>query len=93
MVKIYISGPITSDPDNYKEHFEKAAKRIEMLGCIPVNPALNKADSYKEYMDIALRQLSACDKIFMLDGWEYSSGARLERHYAEAVGMEIGYET
>ena len=51
-MKIYIAGPITSDPDHYKEHFDKAAKRIEAYGCEPVNPALNTANSYKEYIDI-----------------------------------------
>lgn len=92
-MKIYIAGPITSDPDHYKEHFDKAAKRIEAYGCEPVNPALNTANSYKEYIDIGLKQLSECDRIFMLDGWETSEGTRLERHYAQTVGMEISYET
>ena len=30
-MKIYLSGPITIDPDGYLEHFEKAQKKMEKL--------------------------------------------------------------
>ena len=30
-MKIYLSGPITIDPDGYMEHFEKAQKQMEKL--------------------------------------------------------------
>lgn len=37
--------------------------------------------------DIA--QLMTCNRIVLLNGWWNSRGARLERHIAESLGMEI----
>lgn len=89
MATVYISGPISGDP-NYKEKFRKAEEALKDLHLIPSNPATNPNNlTYRQYIDAGLQQLSNCDMILMLPGWEHSKGARLEHAYAETVGMPI----
>jgi len=90
-MRIYIAGPITNNP-LYSAQFAAAEKDLKRDGHIVVNPTRNNCDSYKEYIDKGLRQLSRCDAIYMLKGWKKSKGARLEHAYAQAVGMKIAYD-
>ena len=43
-------------------------------------------------MAIDTTLLSFCDAIYMLDNWWNSNGARLEKEYAESLGLVIMYE-
>jgi len=93
---IYISGPITGT-DDYMERFDAAEKMLAEKGCAVVNPArynarLPEEMEYKDYMQVSLALLGACDTIYMLKGWQDSKGARLEHAYAEAMGIEIIYQ-
>ncbi len=95
--KIYLSGPITG-AENYKEKFEEAESIIYALAekqCVHVdvfNPAiLPEGFTYKEYIDMCIPILSMCDQIVMLDDWETSRGATLEKIYAETVGINLTY--
>lgn len=90
-MKIYIAGSITNDP-NYKEHFKKVEEKILKLGHVPLNPCKKLGFEYKEYIDMGLNELMQCDAIMMLDGWENSDGAKLERHYAITVGLLVMYD-
>lgn len=85
--KIYISGPITKDPD-YKKHFEYAECVLSMAGLIPVNPARNHLEgnpTWKDFMIVDIKQLVECDGVYMLKGWRKSKGARLERLIAKSL--------
>lgn len=96
---IYISGKISglSRPE-YMEHFSKAENELKMQGMIPLNPA-RVCDSmpsglpWELYMNISIELLCMANKIFILDGWETSQGATIERAYAMASNYEIFYES
>lgn len=88
---IYISGPITNN-DDYEDDFARAERYLREAGHITINPAENLADTYREYIDIGLAQLTRADAIYMLLGWRSSAGALLEKTYAETVGMPVLFE-
>lgn len=90
-MKIYISGAITNNP-NYKEQFAAAEAELRSAGHEVKNPARNTGNNYKEYIDKGLMQEMQCEAIYMLPGYEKSTGAMLELHYAKAVGMKIMYQ-
>lgn len=91
--RIYISGAITGT-DDFMERFAKAQKELESQGYSVINPALvnsnmPKDTSYDEYMKMRLTMLDMCRTIYLLDGWEKSVGANLERAYAIKTGKNI----
>lgn len=85
--RVYISGPVTGI-DDYMERFSKAEKELEAQGFGVINPAKVNAQlpaditTYEEYMNM-------CTHIYMLKGWEKSTGANREFGYALASDMII----
>lgn len=95
--KIYISGPITGTND-YMERFAERQKALKEEGYTVVNPAAVNAQlpentAYEEYMQMAFLMLDMCDAIYMMKGWEQSSGAKREYEYARAKRKTVMYET
>lgn len=87
-MKVYIAGKITGNPD-YIKQFAEAEEELKASGHTVLNPVKNKGFSYKEYIDMGLCELMKCDGIYLLDGWQESSGARLEFLYAMVTDMVI----
>ena len=99
-MKIYISGPITGDA-TYLESFKKAAKYLRHLGNEVVDPTTidpppkpigNFQSIWAYYMREGIKRLMDCDRIYMLEGWEDSEGARLEQTIALQLRMPCLYE-
>lgn len=93
---VYISGPIDGNP-NYVEDFWNAWVIMDNKGLNPVSPVdigialekkLKRKPTWAEYMREDIKALMDCDGIYMLDGWEKSSGARLEEHMAMMTGIK-----
>ena len=85
-MKVYIAGKIT-DNENYKAQFESAARQIEALGNIVLNPAvLPEGMTPKDYMRICFAMIDVADVCAFLPDWGESRSARLERAYCEYIG-------
>ena len=58
-----------------------------------INPAwLPKGLDTNRYMPVCLAMVDAADAIYMMNGWEDSRGARLEKAYAEYQDKLVLYE-
>lgn len=89
--KVYISGPITGVDFGNRFAFSCARSALELCGYEVVDPSevqLDDEASWADYMRADLKLLLDCDYIYMLEGWEDSKGARLERELAENLGIE-----
>jgi len=92
--RIYISGPMTGHPGHNYPAFHRMAQKFRAAGFHVENPAENPGfDSWEGYMRHALAKLLTCDAILMLDGWENSRGAKIERNLALELGMRELTET
>lgn len=93
MKKIYISGPISNNPD-YEDFFENAENLLSNKFKV-VNPCKlkhKKNISYVSYMKRDIKALLKCDFIFMLKDWEKSEGAKMEKNIAEFLKIGVMYE-
>ena len=90
-MKVYVSGPISGIKNDNAEAFAAAFVALAAAGHDPVSPidighdlecTMGRDPTWSEYMREDIKALMDCDGIYMLDGWEKSSGARLEEHIA-----------
>lgn len=98
---VYISGKVSGLPESeYIENFHKAEMTLREEGCIVVNPTtddriqmlVRTGASYREIIKKCIDVLDECNAINMMGCCVKSKGARLEEHYARAVGMDRRYE-
>lgn len=90
-MRIYISGPITNDPD-HEAKFNAAAERLRKAGHTPANPVqfcrtMGKDRPHAEYMKKCISVLLECGGIMFIEGWEQSEGAKIEKMVAEECGI------
>jgi hypothetical protein len=92
MKMVFLCGPMTGLPHNNYPAFNREARRLRELGYWVENPAENPAPprrEWAEYMRMSLMQLTKCDAVALLPGWEQSRGATLERHVATTLGIPV----
>lgn len=91
MKKIYISGPMAGLPDLNYPAFHDVANHLKQQGYEPLNPAdigVREGWEWSDYMRYAIRMLTEADRIYMLEGWWNSKGARAEKQLAEQLGIK-----
>ena len=89
MKSLYIAGPIKG-VRNYRERFEEAALAARKLGWAVLNPATLPAGLPQDrYMPTCLMMLNSADAVLLLDGWEDSEGAQIEKRFAAYQGKWI----
>lgn len=98
MKRIYISGPISGiDRAVYLANFAKRESELNAQGYDTLNPTLlppsrwlwiYKLMGYRLTLLYDLWHLFHCDGISMLDGWQQSRGARLEKAAAEIFNIK-----
>jgi hypothetical protein len=97
IMKIYLSGPMSSHPIDFNfPAFHEAAAALRADGHEVISPAeLDEADdalgvrTWAEYLKRDIPELLKCNAIAMLPGYEASKGARLELHIASELGFEV----
>ena len=99
-MKIYLSGKITGlDKEVYTRQFERAETFYKTSGFDVINPVKigeeilkqNPSATWEDFMQKDLEALKTCTHIALLEGWEESKGAKMEKAEAEKLGLEIMY--
>ena len=97
-MRIYLSGKITGlDKEVYSRQFERAENFYKTSGFDVVNPVKigeevlknNPKAKWQDFMQEDLKALRTCTHIALLEGWEESKGAKMEKAEAEKLGLEI----
>lgn len=94
-MKVYISGKIGGlQEEIYLKKFKSAQLILESEGHEAVNPCEIEHEhgkTWEEYMLCDIKALFPCDAILMLDNWQDSKGARIEKFIAEQMSKKVYY--
>jgi len=94
-MKFYISGKISGLNHSYAEQkFKEAELFLKSEGFDVVNPMTIPHDhdkSWESYMRQDLKAMLDCQGILMLDNWQDSRGAKIERDLAIDLGFIVKY--
>ena len=97
-MRIYLSGKITGrEKEDYTRQFARAESFYKTGGFDVVNPVKigeeilkqNPSATWNDFMQEDLKALRTCTHIVLLEGWEESKGAKVEKAEAEKLGLEI----
>ena len=91
---VYIAGPMSGLPQHNYPAFNRAEEKLAALGYTVLNPVhvdlLNdtgKPQAWDWYMRKTIAMLVEADAVALLEGWQKSTGARLEKHIALELNM------
>lgn len=98
---VYLSGPMSGLEDFNYPAFLAMAEKVRRVGFLVINPAeigaqlvrikRPKPVKWEEYMRQTIAEMMRADWILMLDGWDRSRGARIERQLALELDINIAY--
>lgn len=89
-MRVYIAGKMTGLEDLGRVAFDRAENQLTGLGYQVLNPAwLGNGLPKEAYMPICLSMIQQAQALVLLDGWDSSPGARLERAFAEYQDMPV----
>ena len=97
-MRIYISGKITGlEKEVYTKQFARAEAFYKTSGFDVINPVKigeeilkkNPSATWEDFMKEDLKAIQTCTHIVLLEGWEESKGAKIEKAEAEKLGLEI----
>jgi len=89
---VYIAGPMSGLPQHNYPAFHEMESILRKMGYSNIlNPAKiangDTSKQYSYYIRESLKLVSQADFVVFLDGWEKSKGANLEKHCADAMGI------
>ena len=92
--KVYIAGPMSGYEEFNFPAFNRAEELLRKSYGYKhiVNPAKLHPTTdlpWAEFLKQDLRELIACDAVFLLKGWEKSRGATLEAFVAYTLGLRL----
>ena len=91
MTTLYIAGPMTGLPEFNYPAFHAAAEALQVKGYATFNPADidpgGVTRSWDWYMRRALKMMLDADGVALIEGWEISRGARIEKRLAYNLQM------
>jgi len=97
-IVVYISGKYSGDVEANISVAREKAIQLWDAGYVALCPHLNTAHfnengpcTYDDFIEGDLQLLSRCDVIYMLEGWDESKGAKIERDFAMMNGIHICY--
>ena len=90
----YVCGPMTGIPEFNHPEFNRVAKLLRDKGLKVINPAEVDGSDFGQPWDWYLRRdliliAKKVGRVVLLNGWQNSHGASLERYNAEKLGCEI----
>lgn len=92
-MKVYLSVPITGRIEKEaRQHADLMKSALSRAGHEVINPFeiyCGKNPTYADYLCTDLRKLADCEAIFLCKGWQFSRGCRIERNFADELGLQI----
>jgi Domain of unknown function (DUF4406) len=89
-MKIYLAGPMTGYVESNAPVFKEAAQQLRKEGHEVFSPAEYLAPDRRQGFAIDLTWICMfADAVYLLPGWEKSTGAQCEKATAVALGLKI----
>ncbi|HHQ5930740.1 TPA: DUF4406 domain-containing protein [Enterobacter hormaechei subsp. hoffmannii] len=90
---VFIAGPMTGYHNFNRDEFNAEARILEERSFTVLNPAiLPDGLQHEQYLQITLSMLEQADAVFLLNGWEKSTGATREFDRACELGLLFLYQ-